>query len=239
MRGGVKVAKRKTKRRAQRASGSKGRKLYTLTELGKKARVSMPTMQRYKKEYQSRIPSEGKGRKQRYPEEAIAVVREIKEENLKRRGGARRGKAKTKAKAKASAKPAAARTTGDTYLPLTEIARRAGISYPTARKYAAQHARSIPYRGSGRSRRYGVETVEVFKRLRSESRRGRRPGTPRGGRKKTAARRATTMRSASVQDRALAQRIQRLERAQQDISRQLQEVINTLRQPIQVTIEGR
>lgn len=237
------MAKRKTRQRAQRASETKESKLYTLTEVGKKSGVSMPTMQRYKKEYQSRIPSEGRGRKQRYPEEAIAVVREIKEENLKRRGGARRGKATTKAKTKAKAKTgtraATARTADDAYLPLTEIARRAGISYPTARKYAAQHPRSIPSRGRGRSRRYGVETVEVFKSLRAESRRGRRPGAARGGRKKAAARGATTMRSVSVQDRAMAQRIQQLERAQQDISRQLQEIINTLRQPIQVTIEGR
>lgn len=237
------MAKAKTKRRTRQASGSRSRKLYTLTELGKKAGVSMPTMQRYKKEYQSRIPSEGTGRRQRYPEAAIAVVRQIKEENLKRRGGARRGKAQTKAQTKAKAKTraraTAARTADDTYLPLTEIARRAGISYPTARKYAAQHVSSIPSRGRGRSRRYGVETVEVFKRLRAESRRGRRPGTARGGRKKATARRAATTRSVAVQDPALANRIQQLERAQQDISRQLQEIINTLRQPIQVTIGGR
>lgn len=228
-----------TNKRAQRTSKSEDRKLYTLTEVGTKAGVSMPTMQRYKKEYQQRIPSQGKGRTQRYPEEAIAAVREIKEENLKRRGGARRGKAKTRAKTKTKTKARAAAKTSETYLPLTEIARRAGISYPTARKYAAQNAGSVPSRGRGRSRRYGVETVEVFKRLRSQSRRGRRPGAARGGRKRATARRATSTRSASVRDRALANRIQQLEKAQKDISRQLQDIINTLRQPIQVTIEGR
>lgn len=228
----------KTKRRTRRATGSAERKLYTLTELGKQAGVSMPTMQRYKKEYQDRIPSAGKGRKQRYPQEAISVVRGIKEENLKRRGGARRGKATTKAKSRAR-KTATARRPANGYLPLTEIARRAGISYPTARKYAAQRGSTVPSRGRGRSRRYGVETIEVFKRLRAESRRGRKPMTGGRGRKKATARRAAAPRSASVRDRALANRIQQLEKAQKDISRQLQDIINTLRQPIQVTIEGR
>ncbi|MGH9380279.1 MAG: hypothetical protein ACRD2Z_06670 [Thermoanaerobaculia bacterium] len=191
------------------------------------AGVSMPTMQRYKKEYRARIPSEGKGRGQRYPREAADVVRQIKQENLKRRGGARRGATKS------------ASAAGQTFLPLTEIARRAGVSYPTARKYAAQHASAVPSQGRGRSRRYAAAAVDVFKKIRSESRRGRKPAVARGGRKKATARRATGARTASVRDQALTRRIQQLEKAQKDISRQLQDIINVLRKPIQVTIEGR
>ena len=40
-------------------------KLYTLSEISQKSGISMPTLQRYKKLYQVRIPSVGKGRKQR------------------------------------------------------------------------------------------------------------------------------------------------------------------------------
>ena len=47
--------------------------LYTLTEVAQKTKISMPTLQRYKKLYQDRIPSHGKGRSQRYPEEALEV----------------------------------------------------------------------------------------------------------------------------------------------------------------------
>ena len=48
-------------------------KLYTLSEISSKTGISMPTLQRYKKLYQDRIPSEGQGRKQRYPESALPV----------------------------------------------------------------------------------------------------------------------------------------------------------------------
>jgi hypothetical protein len=47
--------------------------LLTLSEVSKRTKISMPTLQRYKKEYQRRIPSTGKGRKQRYPVEALEV----------------------------------------------------------------------------------------------------------------------------------------------------------------------
>jgi hypothetical protein len=50
----------------------------------------MPTLQRYKKLYQARIPSVGKGRKQRYPESALPVFDEIKNENVGRRGRPRK-----------------------------------------------------------------------------------------------------------------------------------------------------
>jgi DNA-binding transcriptional MerR regulator len=228
----AKAGARKT--RTRRAAKSSDGKLYTLTELGKAAGVSMPTMQRYKKEYQDRIPSQGQGRRQRYPQSAVSVVRKIKEENMKRRGAARR------ATASGGRRRAAAQASGaaEGYLPLTEIARRAGISYPTARKYAAQRGASIPHRGSGRSRRYSVEAVEAFKKLRSQSRRGRKPAAGRKVSKKMTARRATRPRTVAARDQVLSARVQQLEKAQKDISRQLQDIIDTLRRPLQVTISG-
>lgn len=65
-------------------------KLYTLSEISQKTGISMPTLQRYKKMYQDRIPAEGKGRKQRYPEGALPVFDQIREENLGRRGRPRK-----------------------------------------------------------------------------------------------------------------------------------------------------
>lgn len=189
-------------------------KLYTLTDISEATGISMPTLLRYKKNFQDRIPSVGRGRKQRYPEAAFAVVQQIKKENLRKRGGARRGGGGD----------------GDGYLPLTEIAERAGISYPTARKYAAEHASTLNTKGVGRRRRYAPETAEMFKKIRSQSRRGGRrasSGTARGG------------RTAVVQDPVLARRIKELERSQAEISRQLHAIIETLRKPLQVTIEPR
>ena len=65
-------------------------KLYTLSEISQRTGISMPTLQRYKKMYQDRIPAEGKGRKQRYPESALPVFDEIRNENLGRRGRPRK-----------------------------------------------------------------------------------------------------------------------------------------------------
>lgn len=103
---------------------SQGR-LYTLSEVSQKTGISMPTLQRYKKMYQARIPSEGKGRKQRYPERALPVFDELRQENMgkrgrprkdpnaprpaaSKRGGAKRGR--PPAAKSAAAKPAAAKT---------------------------------------------------------------------------------------------------------------------------------
>lgn len=65
-------------------------KLYTLSEVAQKTKISMPTLQRYKKLYQDRIPAEGRGRKQRYPENALPVFDQIRKENLGRRGRPRK-----------------------------------------------------------------------------------------------------------------------------------------------------
>jgi predicted DNA-binding transcriptional regulator AlpA len=67
-----------------------GDKLYTLSDISQKTGISMPTLQRYKKLYQGRIPSVGSGRKQRYPDSALPVFDEIRHENIGRRGRPRK-----------------------------------------------------------------------------------------------------------------------------------------------------
>jgi len=106
-------------------------KLFTLSEVSQRSGISMPTLQRYKKLYQGRIPSVGSGRKQRYPEEALPVFDEIKNENVGRRGRPR----------KDASAPAAAR-------------RPAAAPAKRGRKPAAAAAK--PARG-----RRGGRTVEV------------------------------------------------------------------------------
>lgn len=69
----------------QRRGDSADQKLYTLSEISSKTGISMPTLQRYKKTYQDRIPAEGQGRKQRYPESALPVFDEIRSENAGKR----------------------------------------------------------------------------------------------------------------------------------------------------------
>src|SRR5262245_5387055 len=77
-------------------------KLYTLSEISKRSGISMPTLQRYKKLYQSRIPSVGQGRKQRYPDSALPVFDQIKVENAGRRGRPRKDPNAPRPAAKAS-----------------------------------------------------------------------------------------------------------------------------------------
>jgi len=84
-----------------------GDKLFTLSEISQKTGISMPTLQRYKKTYQDRIPSVGQGRKQRYPENALPVFDEIKNENAGKRGRPRKD-----ASAPRAAAPAAKRRPG-------------------------------------------------------------------------------------------------------------------------------
>jgi excisionase family DNA binding protein len=247
----------------KQAAGGKGEaNLLTLSEVSKRTKISMPTLQRYKKEFQSRIPSVGKGRRQRYPKEALAVFEEIKKENIGRRGRprknaaapARRGR-KPKAavaaaparrgrkpKAAAVAAPArrgrprkvAAAPSGGTggLLTLTEISKRTGISYPTLVRYVKLHLRQMPHEGSGRRRRFHPEAVEVFNRLRSESGRGRKPG------RKPAAvgrpRAAAAVRGGGDGD--LTRRVKSLEKSQASLEKQIQNLIKQLQKPMTVTM---
>jgi excisionase family DNA binding protein len=78
------------------------RKLYTLSEISQRTGISMPTLQRYKKMYQSRIPAEGKGRKQRYPEDSLPVFEQLRVENAGRRGRPRKDASAARPAASAS-----------------------------------------------------------------------------------------------------------------------------------------
>jgi DNA-binding transcriptional MerR regulator len=127
-------------------------KLYTLSEISNKTGISMPTLQRYKKLYQDRIPAEGRGRKQRYPENALPVFDQIRNENLGRRGRPRKdpnaprpaaassGSKRTATKGRASAAAAPAKTGG------RAAAGRRGAS----KRAAAPAPAPAPARGRGR-----------------------------------------------------------------------------------------
>ncbi len=259
-----------------------GARLYTLSEISQRSGISMPTLQRYKKLYQGRIPSVGKGRKQRYPEHALPVFDELKNENAGKRGrprkdaaaaprtrgaakrasgGATRGraaaaggrkataskrgaaasgsrKAAAKTPAKAPAKTAAKKTapaargrkaaagarggarggqrSGSNLLTLTEVSKQTGISYPTLVRYVRVHSNKLPSEGTGRSRRFHPEAVDVFRQLRQESGRGgRKPAASKraGGATATRGRgRAASGRTAAAPtDSGLQQRLKQLE----------------------------
>jgi predicted DNA-binding transcriptional regulator AlpA len=226
--------------------------LLTLSEVSKRTGISMPTLQRYKKEYQSRIPSEGKGRKQRYPVSALPVFEEIKQENVARRGrprksGSGKGRAAGRPKATGSRKTRKTRKAAasgaesqgkDNLLTLTEIGNRTGISYPTLSRYVKQHLKEIPHEGKGRARRYYPEAVEVFNRLRGESRRGggrkARGGRKAGGRRAAAGGGASSSVAAAAADGNLSRRVQSLEKAVQDLAKLIRKPMTA-----KVTLERR
>ena len=227
-----------------------GGELLTLTEVSNRTGISMPTLQRYKKEYQSRIPSVGRGRKHRYPAQSLEVFEQLKAENIKRRGRPRRDAGATAGAARGggngrrtkapSAPSTSASAGGGNLLTLTEIGERTGISYPTLVRYVKLHGDEIPSEGEGRRRRYHPEAVAVFQRLRSESGRGRKP---KGGRGASAApgRPASGASPAAGGggggDAKLSQRVASLERTQERLERQIQEMIQLVRKPITVTVQ--
>ncbi len=211
------MARRGPKAGSRRRAGGAAR-LYTLSEIARRVGISMPTAQKYKRRYQDRIPSQGTGRRQRYPAAAVAVFGRLKTENAARSGRPRSGGRRTPAPAGAGG-----------HLSLAEVARRTGISYPTLLRYLRLHGRSIPRVGRGRRRRFPEAALAVFTELRAESRRGRKAKV---GRKSATG----TARAATGIDRALTRRIHRLEAMQAALSRQIDQVVELLRQPLQVTI---
>jgi DNA-binding transcriptional MerR regulator len=127
----------------------------------------MATAQRYKKLHQDRIPSEGEGRKQRYPIAAVKMFKDLKKEGVSKRGAAgRKG---------SPAKPAKAAAAGPALLTLSSISGQTGISYPTLQRYVKLFGDRIPHEGAGRKRRYHPDSVAVFRQLRAESKPGRKP----------------------------------------------------------------
>ncbi len=213
-------------------TGGAGGELLTLTEVSNRTGISMPTLQRYKKEYQDRIPAQGKGRRQRYPEAALAVFEQIKKENIKRRGRPRKeSSGKAAGGRRAPRREGGAEKARADLLTLTEVSERTGISYPTLVRYVKLHGDEIPSEGEGRRRRYHPEAVAVFERLRSQSGRGRKRRAAGGGKP------AAAGRAAAGGDGRLAQRVASLERSQDRLEKQIRELIQLVRRPMTVTVQ--
>lgn len=223
------TAKRSRRPKKQAAANAPKRKLYTLTEVGRLASVSMPTLQKYKKAYADRIPSVGEGRRQRYPRAAVAVLRQLKKENLAKRGRPPKAGGSGAKKRSVAKAPVAKARSAKGLLTLTEISRRTKISYPTVSRYVKLFIDRIPHVGTGRSRRFPPAAVAVFKQLRSESRPGRPPA--KAGSSSSSRARAT--------DAALSARLRQLEKAQAELSKQVATMVKLLKKPLQVTIKGR
>lgn len=224
------------------------KKLYTLTEVANRTNISMPTLQRYKKLYQHRIPSVGKGRSQRYPEEALDVFRELKKENISKRGRPRKtasGSAKAaKPRATASkrgrpkkAKAASQKKSTEGLLTLTQISKMTNISYPTLLRYVKAHLDELPHEGTGRGRRYHPEAVAVFKRLRGQSKRGRKAGST--TKKASAARKSSGRRGrpSSSGDASLLSRLKQLEKSHKRLEKMVEKHQKELDKPLTVVLK--
>lgn len=228
-----------------------GKKLYTLTEVAKATKISMPTLQRYKKLFQSRIPSHGEGRSQRYPEEALAVFRELKKENIGKRGRPRKNAVaappaepvRTRRAKKTGRGSAATSKSGEEILTLTQVSKLTGISYPTLLRYVKTSIKEIPHRGSGRNRRFLPEAVGVFKSLRERSRRGRKSGSTstgaaaKGSKAKRRGRPAVAAKSTSEDLGQLIARISDLEKSHKQLERLLARQQKKLEKPFRVVLQ--
>ncbi|MEM9292059.1 MAG: helix-turn-helix domain-containing protein [Acidobacteriota bacterium] len=240
--------------------GSQGEALYTLTEVSAKTGISMPTLQRYKRSYQDRLPTVGKGRRQRYPAAALEVFEEIKAENIARRGRPRKessgGDAKSAAKPKqrrvsrakarrerrrasgtgAPRKASEATASKQDLLTLTEIKERTGISYPTLSRYVRQDPDRFPSVGEGRRRRYHPAAVQAFQSAYEEgkSSRGRRPAQPKSEASAPATSTRRTSKAASAGGAELKKRINELERRVKDLEKRLSKDLK-----LRFTIPGR
>jgi DNA-binding transcriptional MerR regulator len=233
-----------------------------LSEVGERTGISMPSLLRYKKEHQGRIPAVGKGRTQRYPVEALPVFEAIKRENLSKRGrpkgsggraakagrpagGARRAASGGGRRGGRSAAGAAA--AGGELLTLTEVGEKTGISYPTLRNYVERHGDRIPSVGEGRRRRFPPEAVPVFRELRAESRPGRKPAggaaarkaeRP-GGARRAAGGGAGAAATDGVGSAELARRVAELAKRQERLQRDLERAHELLTRPAQATLSWR
>jgi hypothetical protein len=134
-------------------------KLYTLSEISNRTGISMPTLQRYKKLYQGRIPSEGQGRKQRYPESALPVFDEIKNENIGKRGRPRKD-----ASAPRPASPAGRKKTGRAAAAKPAAKATRGRKKGSARAAAAAAPAAPARRGRGRGRKAAAAAAPASKK---------------------------------------------------------------------------
>lgn len=239
------AGRKKAPGRAPRAAAPAA-SLLTLTNIGEQTGISYPTLQRYVKLFGDRIPHEGTGRKRRYHPDSVAVFRQLRAESKPGRkpkaevgGDAARVPARKKRKVRAkAASPAAA--AAPKLLTLTAIGQQTGISSPTLQRYVKLHGNRIPHEGIGRKRRYHPEAVAVFRELRSQSKRGRKPkaklaAAPATGpaRKKRKARAAKAPRRAAKA--ATASQVS-VEARLAALEAQVSLVLKKLEQPITVTL---
>ena len=209
---------------ARKSKSAKQAELMTLTEVHRRTKISMPTLQKYKKKHAGRIPSVGEGRTQRYPEEALAVFEQIKEENVARRGrpkaasdtkkaakgkGTKRRSSRKKRTAKASVKAAEA-SPADTAAPaepellsLTEISRRTRISQPTLTRYVKQNP-DIPHVVQGKRKVYPLEAIPLFVEMREAKKRAPKKSKPKAKRKVSSKAKAKTRSKAKAKTKAKA-----------------------------------
>ncbi|MDX1385645.1 MAG: MerR family transcriptional regulator [Thermoanaerobaculia bacterium] len=204
----------------RRAAQGGGRKLYTLSEVAAKTGISIATLQRYKKAHQDRLPAVGEGRSQRYPQEALAVFRQIRKENEARRGRGTKPAAK-KGSAGRSGRSGRRGTREEPLLTLLQIGQMTGISYPTLLRYVRLHLDRIPHVGTGRRRRFHPQAVAVFQELRERSRRGRRGPSSR----------------AVETPASIAQRLARLADGPRRLASQHKELERTLKRPNTLTLQ--
>lgn len=204
------------KKRAGKNSEA-AKRLLTLGEVAKRSGISMPTLLRYKKEFQGRIPAVGKGWRQRYPASALPVFATLKKEKMKRRGRPPGSRDK------------APRAPRRTLLSLNEIGRRTGISYPTLLRYVRQHLSQLPHSGEGRSRRFLPSAVAVFQRLRAESKRGRKAAGAVAGLAPAVLR--------SRYDKLILRRLEQIESAQVEIVRQLRKLGRRAERPLRLVVK--
>jgi predicted DNA-binding transcriptional regulator AlpA len=202
-------------------------KLLTLSDVSRRTGISMPTLLRYKKLYEGRIPAQGEGRKQRFPVSAVAVFVELKRERMaSRKTGGPPLPRPTAGRALPSRPMSMGPATPEGMLSLNEIGRITGISYPTLVRYVKLYLASLPHSGQGRKRRFFPDAVAVFRRLRSESRRGRKPGG--GG--------VTGAAGMGAEAGRLGQRLAELERAQKHLARQIERVLEEIRKPFNIQV---
>jgi predicted DNA-binding transcriptional regulator AlpA len=218
------VVPKNSRKKSPKKVDETAKPLLTLSDVAKRSGISMPTLLRYKKQFQARIPSSGKGRAQRYPESALPVFAALKAENMKRRGrpkGSSGGASRSQG-------PSARRR----LLSLNEIGRLTGISYPTLLRYVNQHLPQLPHAGEGRARRFLPTAVAVFQRLRAESKRGRKAAVSATG---AAGAAIVALRTRS--DRFIMRRLGQIEKVQGEIVKQLRALARRAERPIRVVVK--
>jgi excisionase family DNA binding protein len=219
---------------------------YSLVEVAQKTGIPMPILLRYKREHPDRVPSVGSGSQQRFPEEAIEVLKQIHQEATGREEEPRRGgfgllslprlrkqvrrpdedtdedaaqeaaEAEPAKRARAVSGTSAAAGEGMT---LVEVSEKLGIPYPTVARYASQHGDRIPHHGSGRSRRFPEEALAVFEQIRKESKPGRPPKRKAKAKREAAAGAAGRVTPAPAASAATAQSLEKLARRIESLER--------------------